>query len=397
MPITSSIGLLANALKDYYLDPITKMINEDSGPVYAAIEKSSENIVANEIVFAMQYGRHGGVGAIGEMDDLPDPAPRQYAQGRTTLKNLAATINFTEKLMLTSQNNQAAFIDAVSTQMEDIVRDAKDMVRRNLMGKADGVMDEVSAAVSGAKNVVVKGNIKKFYVGQVVDIFSVSGTTVTKAVNGKAIVDVDYTTNTISFADNVTVGANDKISLHNNYNNELTGLGDILTPNTTIYGIDRSTNKWYNPQVYDKTNSGSTVAFSSLYLQEAIDDIDDFAGTKPDFITCNAGIQRAYINEQNTYKRNVEYKDIDGGYRTMAYNDVAISKEKYMPSNTIYMLTTEFFTLAQLRDWHWMDEDGNMLKWISRKAAYEAALTKYCELLCKMPSAQGVITGITEV
>jgi hypothetical protein len=271
------------------------------------------------------------------------------------------------------------------------------MVRRNLMGKADGVMDEVSAAVSGAKNVVVKGNIKKFYVGQVVDIFSVSGTTVTKAVNGKAIVDVDYTTNTISFADNVTVGANDKISLHNNYNNELTGLGDILTPNTTIYGIDRSTNKWYNPQVYDKTNSGSTVAFSSLYLQEAIDDIDDFAGTKPDFITCNAGIQRAYINEQNTYKRNVEYKDIDGGYRTMAYNDVAISKEKYMPSNTIYMLTTEFFTLAQLRDWHWMDEDGNMLKWISRKAAYEAALTKYCELLCKMPSAQGVITGITEV
>lgn len=397
MPITSSIGLLANALKDYYLDPITKMINEDSGPVYAAIEKSSENIVANEIVFAMQYGRHGGVGAIGEMDDLPDPAPRQYAQGRTTLKNLAATINFTEKLMLTSQNNQAAFIDAVSTQMEDIVRDAKDMVRRNLMGKADGVMDEVSAAVSGAKNVVVKGNIKKFYVGQVVDIFSVSGTTVTKAVNGKAIVDVDYTTNTISFADNVTVGANDKISLHNNYNNELTGLGDILTPNTTIYGIDRSTNKWYNPQVYDKTSSGSTVAFSSLYLQEAIDDIDDFAGTKPDFITCNAGIQRAYINEQNTYKRNVEYKDIDGGYRTMAYNDVAISKEKYMPSNTIYMLTTEFFTLAQLRDWHWMDEDGNMLKWISRKAAYEAALTKYCELLCKMPSAQGVITGITEV
>lgn len=397
MAITATIATLQDALKNIYLEPITKTINEDSGPVYAAIEKTSENIIGNDIKFAMQYGRHGGVGAIAETDDLPAPAPRKYAQATANLKNLAARINFSEKLMLTTQNNAAAFVDAVSTQMEDVARDAKDMVRRNLMGGADAIMDQVNAAVTSSTSVVVKKNIKQFYVGQVIDIFTVSDTTVTKAVNGGTIVDVDYANDTIVLGAAATVSANAYISLHNNYKNELTGLGDIMTLNSTIYGINRANNKWYNPQSYDKTSGGNTVAFSSLYLQEAIDDIDDFVGVKPDFITCDAGIQRAYINEQNTYKRNIEYKDIDGGYRTMSYNDVAISKEKYMPKNTIYLLTTEFFTLAQLRDWHWMDEDGAILHRIADKAGYEAALTKYCELLCKMPAAQAVITGITEI
>ena len=393
--ITSTIATLQEALKNIYLDPLTKTINEDSGPVYAAIEKTSENIIGNDIRFAMQYGRHGGVGAIAETDDLPAPAPRKYAQASAVLKNLAARINFTEKLMLTTQNNAAAFVDAVTTQMDDVARDAKDMVRRNLMGGANAIMDTI-ASVSNA-NIVVTKNIKQFYVGQVIDTFSLSGTTPTYADEGAVIIDVDYANKTITLDANTSASAADYICLHNNYNNELTGLGDILTLDTTIYGIDRSVNKWYNPQYYDKTSNGSTIAFSSLYLQEAIDDIDDFIGAKPDFITCNAGIQRAYINEQNTYKRNLEYKDIDGGYRTIAYNDVAISKEKYMPANTIFLLTTEYFTLAQLRDWHWMDEDGAILTRVADKAAYEATLTKYCELLCKMPAAQAVITGITEI
>lgn len=388
-PITSYVQALENALKTLYLEPITKMINEESGPVYAAIEKTSENIVGNEIVFAMQYGRHGGVGAIAETGDLPDPSPRSYAQGKAYLKNLAARINFTEKLMLTSQNNQAAFIDAVSTQMEDVVNDAKDMVRRNLIGSYTGVMAKVNT-VSG-KDVTIEGNIKPFYVGQVIDIRT--GASAPKT-NGVRIADVDYVAGKITLTENATGAAGDDITLHGNYGNELTGLTDILTPDTTIYGVDRSQNKWYNPHVYDK--GASLVDFDSLFLQTAIDDIDDFAGRKPNFITCNAGIQRAYIQEQNEYKRNTEYKDVDGGYRLMAYNDVAISKEKYMPSNTIYLLDTEAFTLAQIRDWHWMDEDGNILQRMANKAAYEASLTKYCELLCKMPAAQAVIKGIKE-
>lgn len=392
----STVELLEKALKEIYIDPIIKTIDEQSGPVLAAIEKTSKPVVGNVFKFGLQYGRHGGIGARAEDDDLPTAAPRHYAQGIAAPKNLFGRINFSERLMLTSKNNEAAFIDAVSTQMEDITNDARDMMRRNLMGTSSGVMAHVKS-VSGANVVIADTDkIKTFYVGQVLDIFT-EGASPTYKAQGVTVVDVDYASNIVTLDKEVTAAENDAISLSGNYNNELIGLKEVLTSDTKIYGIDRSKNKWFNPHVYDKSNSGKPVAFNSMYLQEAIDDIDDFTGQKPNFICCDAGVQRAYIEEQNSYKRNLEYKDIDGGYRTISYNDVAISKEKYMDPNTIYVINTDQFMLAQLADWGWMDADGAILTRIANKAAYEATLTKYCELVCKMPSAQAVVKGVAEV
>lgn len=394
MPL-STVQTLEEALKTLYLEPLIKTIDTGSGPVFAKIDKNSKNVVGEDIKFALQYGRHGGIGARGESDDLPAPSPRKYKQGVTSTKNLYGRISFSEKLMKISKNNAASFADQVSTQMEDITVDIRDMMRRNFMGKSDGIMGQVKTAVTSQKNVVVKGRIKTFYAGQIVDIFTLSGTAIdSKKVDAKMIVDVDYATSTISFADNVTVGADDYISLAGNYGKELIGLKEILTKDSTIYGIDRSANKWYNPLVFNKASS-NTVAFSSMYLQEAIDEIEDYTGDKPDFITCNSGMLRAYINEQNTYKRNIEYTKVDGGVELVSYGKVPISKEKYMDDNTIYLINTKDLTLAQVADWGWMDADGSILSRVAEKAAYEATLTKYAELICRRPSAQAIITGIT--
>ncbi len=391
----STVQTLEEALKTLYLEPLIKTIDTGSGPVFAKIDKNSKNVVGEDIKFALQYGRHGGIGARGESDDLPAPSPRKYKQGVTSTKNLYGRISFSEKLMKISKNNAASFADQVSTQMEDITVDIRDMMRRNFMSKSDGIMGQVKTAVTAGKNVVVKGKVKTFYAGQIVDFFTLSGTAQTKTAEAKMIVDVDYATNTISFADNVTVGADDYISLAGNYGKELIGLKEILTKDSTIYGIDRSKNKWYNPLAFDKTSSGATAAFSSMYLQEAIDEIEDYTGEKPDFITCNAGMLRAYINEQNTYKRNIEYTKIDGGVELVSYGKVPISKEKYMDDNTIYLINTKDLTLAQVADWGWMDADGSILSRVGEKAAYEATLTKYAELICRRPSAQAIITGVT--
>lgn len=391
MPNTlSTVETMSKALKEIYLDPITKTINEQSGPVLAAIEKSADDIKSGVIKFAAQYGRHGGIAAIDENGDLPDASPRKYMQGETGTKNLVGRINFTEKLMLISKNDKASFVDQVSTQMEDITNDVRDMMRRNMMGTSEGIMATVKVVSGKEVTIADDDSIKTFYAGQMIDIITVSDDTATPKFEGKYIVDVDYKNRKILFDENVTAAADDKITLHGNYKKELIGLGEVFTLDNVIYGINRSANKWFNCQEYDFNDS----AFNSLFLQEAIDDLDDFAGVKPDFICCNAGMQRAYIEEQNTYKRNLEYKEVDGGYKTIAYNDVAISKEKYMQNDIIYMINTADFTLAQVADWGWLDADGNVLSRVANKAAYEATLTKYCELICRKPSAQAILRGI---
>jgi hypothetical protein len=394
----STLTTMSNALKDIFLDPITKMINEKSGPVLAAIEKSADDIKGGTIKFAVQYGRHGGIGAIAEDGDLPAASPRKYIQGVTGTKNLVGRINFTEKLMLISKNDKASFVDQVSTQMEDITNDLRDMMRRNMMGTQEGIMATVKSNVSSSTDVYVldSDTIKSFYAGQQIDILTISSGTISSTkVDGGYIADVDYANKKLVLTASCSCAANDVIVIHGNYGKELIGLKEIFTPNNIIYGINRANNKWFNAQVFDHTSSGSTVAFSSLYLQEALDEIEDYTGEKPDFICCNAAMKRAYIQEQNTYKRNIEYKTVDGGYKTIAYNDVAVSQEKYMDDGDFYIINTKDFTLAQVADWGWLDADGAILSRVPNKAAYEAALTKYCELICRKPNAQALVTGIT--
>ena len=54
------------------------------------------------------------------------------------------------------------------------------------------------------------------------------------------------------------------------------------------------------------------------------------------------------------------------------------------------------FELAQLADWDWLDADGAILTRITNKAAYEATMALYAELICKRPGGQAIILGIEE-
>lgn len=384
----STITALDGALRTIYKGPITVQLDEQTGPIYAAINKSVDEVAGNAFKWPLQFGRSGGIGARSETDTLPNPSPRKFIQASAAPKDLFARMAISDKLIRTSKNSKASFADQLTLQMEDLTNDAKDMLRRNFVGSYTGVMGTVSANVTAAKTVtVLGGKIKAFYPGQVLDIITDPST---KSVDAQALADVDYANNTITFVNNVTCTANQLICLAGNYKRELIGLEDIFTADTTIYGIDRSVNKWFNPQLFTKSG-----AFDSMFFQEAIDQIEDFTGSRPDFIACNAATARAYVDEQNTYKRNMERKTVDGGYSLIAYDNVAISKEKYMPDATIYVLSTGDFKLSRLADWDWLDLDGKVLCRVQDKAAYEAAMVCYQELTCKRIRSQAKITGFT--
>ena len=314
-------------------------------------------------------------------------------------KNLYARFALTDKMIRTSKDNKASFVDQVTEMMDNLVVDGNDMLRRNMVGTSNGYMGQVSANTSSSASFVLKagsGSINAFYPGQFVDIGSVSGTTFTKTVTAGEIVDVDYATSTITLGASTSLTANDYITLAGNFMNELTGIEDIMTA-TTIYGIDRSSNAWFKPILLDKSSSSTPQAMDSMWIQEALDGIDARVGEKPNFIACSYGVQRAYIDEQNTYKRNIEYMKVDGGYELASYARTPISVEKYMLPNTIYLINTKWLYLGRLADWDWMDLDGAILHRIANKAAYEGSLVEYAELLCTKPAAHGRIIGIAEV
>lgn len=391
---TNTIQAVSEALKTWYMGPIIKEINEKSGPVFAAMEKKNMAAPGNLFKFPLQYGRHGGLGMRGENDDLPTPSARKYKQAQTEVKNAYAIMAITDKLLKASKSDKMAFVSDLNEQMSNITTDAKDMIRRAICGDHWGVMGTVKTAVTAGKVVTVDGSVECFYEGQVVDILTDAST---KSVTAKEIIDVDRDAGTITFADNVSVTAGQKIALTGNYGMELTGLREIFTKGNTLYGIDRSKNSWFNPVYFDKSKDGSPTAFNSLWMSSALTTVENRSGESPAFFVCSDGVKLAYVEEQLTYKRNTEMMKVEGGYNLPTYDGTPISAERYADPNQMMLINMDNFILAQLAPWEWLDNDGAVLSRIANKPAYEATLACYCDIICTKPNSQAIIKGIKEV
>lgn len=394
----STLSVVEKALKDVFKDPIITQLDNGSGPIMAALEKDANEIEGGKIKFSLEYGRSGGVGARAEDGDLPTASPRKYEMATATTKNLYARISLTDKLIKTSKSNIAAFANQFTLQMDNILIDANDMIRRNVVGSATGVMGKITSAVgTSTTEFTLDDSVEAFYPGQYVDFGTVAGSPAvfTKSFSDY-VVDVDYDNKKIVLASGHTTSANTVITLAGNYGYEMTGLDDIMNA-TTLYGVDRSTNGWFKPSKYDQTSSSATTDFDSMNVQRLIDTIYKRTGERPNFIACNDGVQRAYIDEQNTYKRNIEMMKVDGGYELVSYANIPITVEKYMPANTLDLINTKHIKLSRLAPWDWLSEDGAILHRITDKAAYEASLVMYGDIICMKPSANGRLVGITEV
>lgn len=375
------------ALKEFFLEPARVQLDEGSGPFYAKITKTTENVVGSDIVMPLKYGRSGGVGARAEDGDLPTPSARKWDQARWGTKNIFARIMLTDKLMKSSKSDAGAFADMLKSQMEDIMTDANDNLRREFFGNGTGILATCAAATS--VNTITVSSTKYLAEGQIIDICDSTGTV---KVQGRTITIRDTVAKTITIdGAAVTTLATDIITISGSYGMELTGLGSIFTVDGTLYGIDRSKNKWFNPYV-----KGSTGELDELVMQTAIDNADQEMGSKIDFIMCGYGVARAFQYNQLQYKKNLEYQTLKGGYTAMTYNGVPISREKYETDGAMRFLESSDFKLYRVGDWDWMGEDGAILSRVAGKAAYEASLVMYADLGCDRPRAQSLLTGITE-
>ena len=94
-------------------------------------------------------------------------------------------------------------------------------------------------------------------------------------------------------------------------------------------------------------------------------------------------------------RRVVNSTDAHTGFGVVTVNDVPVYADKYCPDDRVLFLNTEDFSLNQLCDWEWLeDESGKILKQVHGKAAYGATLVKYAELICKKPCGQAMLGNI---
>jgi hypothetical protein len=384
---TSSVSLVAEALKLFYTAGLQVQINEKASPFCAEIEKTTEGVTGSKIRMGLQYGRHGGVGNAADDGDLPAANARKLKAAEWETKNIFARFRLTQKVIDASKGDRGAFVNLLTNEVETLEIDAKDNFSRQALGNGTGVL----CTISGAKtSLTVPVDSTDFVAeGMLVDILDATdGTTMLNTSSEITAVDDDGLTITLDVVG--TVASGDTVYIHGSKGLELTGVRSVFE-SATVYGITIASSLWFKP---NRINLAGEL--SEIDIQKAIQLSDRKAGSTTGFITCSYGVQRAYLAYMGATKSIVNSIDIKGGFKAPTFNGIPVAADKYVASGKLYALDMKDWKMYQMADWSWLDQDGAMLSRVPDKAAYEATLYKFADIGCRKPKGQTEIYGIIE-
>lgn len=393
----NAMTLAAESLKSFILPGLTRQLNDNSSAFFAMLDKGSQGVSGKEIVMALRYGRIGGFGNRADDATLPTPNPRKTKQAKWETKNLFSNFQITDKTIEASKQDAGAFANLLATDMEDCKTEAQFHIGRQCAGDGTGLLATLtgnSTYNSSPKYISFTVDTTMFLSeGMFVDIYN-GASPISGATEAEVIL-VDDSTNTVR----VTVGSDIHASvlsthciyLAGNYGLELTGIGAVLSTSGSIYGLSKTTYPWLKPQVTVLSGEISDNA-----MQKVVHNIQMRTGCKVDFIQCALGVERAYGDFLSANKQAVNTIALKGGYSGLDFKGIPLVGDHFVGSGRMEFLDTSTWKLYDMGDFHWLDQDGAILRSVSRKAAWEGTLVRYCDLGCKVPRGQGLLSSITE-
>ncbi|MDR1093961.1 MAG: phage major capsid protein [Clostridiales bacterium] len=395
---TVTLSNAEQALKSVYLGVVSDQLNANTNPLYAKIEKTTEDVWGKDVRKTAPIGINGGFSAGTETGNLPQANGNRYVQFVSTLKNLYGQIEISDKAVRASSNSAGAMVNLLNAELEGLLKASKFNLARMLFGDGSGKLaqlDKTTVASNPVNSAYYDGKLKdnKLYnliEGMTVDFASGSSGNI---IGNARIHSINRQTGVITFTNMCALTTDPVLYVQDSKDNEITGLESIFNPAAaTLYGLNKAEHSWLNPTV-----QALGEADLECKMQEMIDQCVELYNSDIDMIVCSAGVKRAYMKHMSAYKRSIDVMNVEGGYKAMSFNGIPLVSDRFCAPGKMYFLNTRDFKLHQLCDWKWLEGDnGRILKQIAGKAVYSATLVKYAELICDKPCGQAALTGITE-
>lgn len=386
--------------------------DKDANPEdFKGILASAEGIdfVGNEFRIPLKAKRNQAVGFRHENESLPAPGNSTYTYLQEPMRHSYGLFNITGQLLKASESNEGAFRSAFKAEMEDVILTNKIDFNRAAYGDGSGKLAAVTSNASSSDTAVVVDSTVNFRGGEIVDFTTSSGTVVSAA---HEITGVNRSTLTLTIAPalaaNITAGTHFPVRAssdsttsvpNNSLNREIQGLSSIVKDSGTLHGI--------NPTSYPfwKSYVGTSVgAINDTVLRNAKDSVmfesgvDLESGLDFAMITTR-GIRRRYADTLTSLKRfnDAQSVKLHGGFTAIMFDENPIFVDDQCPVGNLFGLSLRKMFWAQMGDgWNWMDKDGEVLKWESRRDRYVAVLYCYKQLGTTQRNCHLRLTGITD-
>jgi len=396
--LPATLSTLDSVLKTQYLGPIREQLNNDN-ELLKRIDTDFDSVVGKNFTIPMHYGRNEGIGARAEGATLMDAGQQAYKESIVPMRYLYGRIQLTGQSIKAAKNDAGAFIRAVDSEIKGVTRDLKNAVNRMLAG--DGTGRLTTCGTTSASTTVVVASTAFLRAGMSIDVLvAADGTTGTGAV-GRTVVSVTNATSFVISGAAITTNNTYAVYVGGSRNLEVMGIQGIVD-NADIGGgygalqqLAVASYPWHKASIL--ANGGSNRAISDTLLQTLIDTVEQAGAGDVSALYTTYGVRRAYQAVLDAKKQIVNKTELKGGYSTIAFNNLPIIVDKFLPANKVFGVDESMLKMYKLADYDWMDMDGAILSRVTGKDAYEAILYCYMELGMFARNAFGRLDDITEV
>lgn len=388
----ADLSTIADALKIDYLPKIQEQVNNGSNYFILKLKQKAKEIQGGgkNFYIAHHFGRNSGVGAGTEMGDLPTAGHQGYKGSQGNVAYIHGRLQVSNAAIQAAKKNDTTYVQEMTAEVKGLTTDLQNYMRRASLGDGSGKLAVFDTNASG--NTLTVDDVRLFFIGQVIDIYTLPSTSVATE---RTITDIDYNNKTITInGAAVATTAGDIAVNKGTLNLDPVGLASIISDSSTLQGLAPGTYGWWKANILG--NGGSGRAISDLLLRSLVDRIDIVSGKKTDWLASSHGIRAAYEGVLTSLKRFVNPMQLEGGYEAIEFDNKPLIVDRYMPSKRVWAGNWDDLGWYYTSQLAFMEEDGSMFHRVPNKAAYEATAFEYGTMVCHARNAFGELGDINE-
>ena len=402
----ASLTTVSALLKDLYIPPTVEQLNNEVLIVQRVEASSKELIPGNKARISLHKSRSGGIGDRIEDEDLPTAGNQGYSYAEFDIKYKYGRFRVTGPSMVRTSSDAQAFLSTLRGELDGLKND----LRRDLARQcyADGSAKIATCGVTSAATTVVLATtsgqeaIRKghLHVGMVIDLgtaadptLRASARTVTGVSLANATIDISGAAVTTAGTDFVFRAGNSGNSTNGVSVREIDGLQKLVsTSANTVGGINASTS---GNEYWDNLRATSVGTITIDKILGYLNEIDAEGGDPTLWIT-TPGVQRQVFNQLQAQVRYTNSDRLSGGFKMLDVSGYPLVADKDCPNGTMFLLTEKHLKLFSDQDWHFLEEDGKVLKWVDSRDAWQGVMARYMNLGIDRRKPQYIASGITD-
>ncbi len=319
-------------------------------------------------------------GAVADGGNFPDFNPPTVLQGTLTVKEVAAAMSLTERMLAQGASEGAIWLaNVVDTHVKMTTRNFMQALNRHSLGHGTGRMAAVEAGTSSSTSFVARlpEHVLQLRRGMQIAFYD-TDTGGSKQGATETIQSINFETRTVTIGNARSLTAGWGVYKATGTSTDeygivpmgLRGINDNGTLTASLFGITRSASPEINASVLNAGGGASSLqSYSEKLVRKGIHRLEFYAGFEPEEIWTNRGIISEHLNHLTGNRmytigpgENVPKYKIGANESELAFHyggkDIPFKVDTDLPARELHIIVKSLYFKNVLKKPTWLADDS---------------------------------------